>query len=147
MENARLRFWQRWLLATTLLTMAFGAFLMLAPRFAREMFSWLFYASPTVIDTFGAEAVRYATFMHGALGAAIFGWGIVLTCVAVGPFARGTREGWFAIAASLIGWFVPDVIVSLWFGYWQNVVFDGVFALLYALPLIGTWRICRDPAR
>lgn len=146
MAHTSLQFWQRWLLATTTLTIVFGLLLMLAPRFARESFSWLFYASPTHIDAFGAEAVRYITFMHGALGAAIVGWGIVLTCVALGPFGRGTREGWTAIAASLAGWFVPDVAVSLWFGFWQNVALDGVFAVLYAAPLIGTWRLCHKPA-
>ncbi|MEO8669784.1 MAG: hypothetical protein ABI411_00640 [Tahibacter sp.] len=146
MENAALRFWQRWLFGVTLLTIGFGLFLMLAPRPTREGFSWLFYASPQHIDTLGAEAVNYITFLHGALGAAILGWGIVLMLVTLGPFRRGTREGWLAIAASLIGWFVPDVMVSLWFGFWQNVVLDGVFAVLYAAPLIGTWRIHRNVA-
>jgi hypothetical protein len=97
----------------------------------------LFYGTPAQFETFGADAVRYVEFIHGALGAAITGWGVVLMAVALGPFRRGTREGWLAIAASLFAWFVPDVIVSLWFGFWQNVVLDGVFAVLYASPLIA----------
>jgi hypothetical protein len=142
-DNARLEFWSRWLFGVTVLTAAFGLFLMLAPTWTRQGFSLLFHATPGHFDALGTEAARYITFIHAALGAAITGWGIVLMAVARGPFRRGTREGWLAIAASLTAWFVPDVVVSLWFGYWQNVVLDGVFAVLYAAPLIGTWRLRR----
>ncbi len=143
-DNARLQFWSHWLFATTVLTVAFGLFLMLAPTLTRQGFSLLFYAQPGQLDSLGAEATRYISFIHAALGAAITGWGIVLMAVARGPFRRGTREGWLAIAASLAAWFLPDVAVSLWFGYWQNVVLDGVFAVLYAAPLIGTWSLRRQ---
>ena len=135
--DARLAFWSGWLFAVTVLTVAFGAFLMLAPGWTRQGFSWLFYATPGHFETFGPEAVRYVHFIHAALGAAIAGWGVVLMLVATWLFRRGKREGWIAIAASLVAWFVPDVAVSLWFGFWQNVVLDGVFAVLYAAPLVA----------
>lgn len=137
MSDPRLNFWWRWLFGVTVLTVVFGLFLMLAPGLTRAGFSLLFYGTPAQFETFGSESVRYVEFIHGALGAAITGWGVVLMAVALGPFRRGTREGWLAIAASLFAWFVPDVIVSLWFGFWQNVVLDGVFAVLYASPLIA----------
>lgn len=134
-DDPRLAFWWRWLFGVTVLTIAFGVFLMAAPAWTREGFSWLFYGTPDRFETFGPDAARYVTFIHAALGAAITGWGVVLMLVTVWLFRRGKREGWIAIAASLVGWFVPDVAVSLWFGFWQNVVLDGVFALLYAAPL------------
>ncbi|UXI70118.1 hypothetical protein [Tahibacter amnicola] len=146
MEARRLRFWQLWLFGVTMLTVVFGLALMVAPVLARHGFSWLFYGSPFHIDTFGEAATRYITFIHGALGAAIFGWGIVLAFVAHGPFANRSRLAWSAFAASLFGWFVPDVLVSLAFGFWQNVALDAVFFVLYVAPLLATWKIFWRPA-
>lgn len=140
-NDSRLAFWWRWLFVVTLLTIAFGLFLMLAPDWTRQGFSLLFYATPGQFDAFGAEPARYVNFIHAALGAAITGWGVILMLVTLWLFRRGKREGWIAIAASLVAWFVPDVAVSLWFGFWQNVVLDGVFAVLYAAPLVAMHRL------
>lgn len=142
-DAARLAFWWRWLFGVTVLTIAFGAFLMLATDWTRQGFSLLFYGVPGQFDAFGPDAARYVNFIHSALGAAIAGWGVILMLVTLWLFRRGKREGWIAIAASLIVWFVPDVAVSLWFGFWQNVVFDGVFAFLYAAPLVAMRKLRR----
>ena len=68
-DHARLQFWSHWLFGVTLLTIAFGLFLMLAPTPTRQGFSLLFYAAPDQLDALGAEATRYISFIHAALGA------------------------------------------------------------------------------
>lgn len=49
--------------------------------------------------------------------------------------SRGSRFGWNVVAGSLLAWFVPDTIFSLWSGFWQNAILNLAFATLFAVPL------------
>jgi hypothetical protein len=52
------------------------------------------------------------------------------------------------VAVSIAAWFVPDTAFSLWTGYWQNAVLNGVLALAFAIPLAATYgpRHGSDPS-
>ncbi len=84
----------------------------------------------------------YIALAHGVLGAVMVGWGAVLLIVLIGPFRRGTREGWLIVAVSVAAWFVPDTALSLATGFWQNAVLNVVVAVLFAVPLAATWSAC-----
>jgi hypothetical protein len=140
----RFRFWQRWLIVVTIGVAVFGLTLVVAPTLARRLFGLLIYASPFGIDRLGAPAAPYITLVHGVLGAVMFGWAIALLFIVIGPFGRGSREGWLTMTVSLTAWFVPDTAFSLWTGFWPNAVLNLVFATLFAIPLAATYRAFRQ---
>ncbi len=140
-------FWRRWLVVVTLGFMAFSINLVLAPRLTRQVFSLLIYASPETIDAFGGAAVAYISLVHAVLGAVMFGWGTAMLFMILGPLSRKSFDAWLTLAVSLTAWFIPDTAYSLWSGFWQNAVFNGVFMLLFAIPLAATYRVCRLQGR
>ena len=136
--------WFNWLLLVVLGVMASGISMILAPGLMRQAFSFLLFADAAVIDSeFGAHAVAYVTLVHGVLGGVMFGWGVALFLILVGPLRRGSREAWMIFAASLAAWYFPDTLFSLWTGYWPNAVLNSVFPLLFAVPLAATFKACQ----
>ena len=95
--------WYRWLQVAVGILMIFGISMVLAPDWIRTFFSLIVYGSPGAIETgFPAGANDYIVLVHGVLGAVMFGWGLTLLLVLMGPFRRGEKEGWnmFALPAS-----------------------------------------------
>jgi hypothetical protein len=138
-------FWFRWLRVVIVGVMLFGISMILSPDLIRQFFSLLFYASANGIESqFGTGAVAYITLVHGVLGAVMFGWGVALLLVLLGPFQRGSREGWLILSVSVAVWFVPDTLFSLWTGFWQNAVLNLVFAFLFAIPLVATHGLFKN---
>ena len=133
-------FWWRWLIAATVFVLVFSIAMVVIPEPVQRMFSLLYYSSPESIDAFGAPAVAFIMLLQGVLGAVMFGWGVALLLVLLGSFRRGSREGWTIIAVSLAAWFIPDTTYSLWSGFWQNAVFNLVFLVVFAIPLVATRR-------
>jgi hypothetical protein len=122
--------------------MLFGLSMVVAPCLTKRLFSLLLFSSSGAIGSFGELAVSYIGLVHGVLGSVMFGWGIILLLVLLGPFRRGSREAWLTISVSLAAWFIPDTIFSLWSGYWQNAVLNAAFAILFVVPLAATYRAC-----
>ena len=138
-------FWFRWLLVVIVGVMLFAISMILSPDLIRQFFSLLFYASANGIESrFGAAAVAYITLVHGVLGAVMLGWSVSLLLVLLGPFQRGSREGWLIVSVSVAVWFVPDTLFSLLTGFWQNAVLNFAFALLFAIPLVATCGMIRN---
>ena len=69
----------------------------------------------------------------------MFGWGIGMLLVVLGPFSRGEWEGWRMIAISMGAWFAVYTIMSWVTGFWGNVALNIGFALLFAIPLAATY--------
>lgn len=141
------RFWWRWLLVVTSGVIVIGAFLILAPGLARNLFGLLFYGSGSALDEFSADAVRYIAFAHGVLGAVMIGWGAALALVLLGPFRQARAHAWRTLVTSLAIWFVVDSSFSLWSGFWQNAVLNTVIALFFLPGLAGTRRFCTAAQR
>jgi len=134
-------FWFRWLQAVTAGTILFGLALAALPELTRKGFSLMMYGEVGALTTFGPAVQPYLTLAHGVMGSVMVGWGLALWLTLHGPFNRGERHGWNLFVLSLVGWFVPDTIVSLWTGLWPNAVLNTVFGLAFALPLVAT-RAC-----
>jgi len=137
--RSRFRFWWCWLIGVTMGVLLLGISMVLEPGSNHQLLGLLLFASPDAITAFEAPAVSYITLVHGVLGAVLFGWGVALLFVLLGPFRRGAREGWLTFAVSIVAWFVPDTAFSLWTGFWQNAVLNGVMALAFAIPLAATY--------
>ena len=131
-------FWMRWLQLALLLLMAASLVPLVFPGFARGAFAWLVYADVNRLATFPPEAVRYATFLHGVLGAVMFGWAAGLFLIVRGPLAAGSRRAWQAVTGSLLAWFIPGTLFSFASGVWQNVVLNLLFMAVFAAPLAAT---------
>lgn len=138
MSGAPLRFWSRWLTGVAAGTGAFGLSMVLAPAAIEALFATIVAPVMPTGDAFAADPRRYVRFVCGVLGATMVGWSVLLAVVARGPFARGERWAWTALAASVGSWYLLDSTWSLLSGFWPNALFNTGFALLLAPPLIAT---------
>ncbi len=133
--------WFNWLLLVVLGVMAAGIAMVLAPGLIRQAFSLMLYSAADAVDSsFSGPAIEYVTLVHGVLGAVMFGWAVALLLIVLGPYRRGSREGWLMLVASLAAWFIPDTLFSLWTGFWQNAVLNAAIAVLFAIPLAATFN-------
>lgn len=117
---------------------------MVAPDIPRRLLSALVFGRPTQAYAFSAAAMHYITFINGVVGAVMVGWSVALLLIVVGPFRRGERWAWQAVAVSLLAWFVPGTLFSAWSGVMRNVVFNCLFIIVFAIPLIATYRRFHD---
>ena len=92
--QGRDRFWWYWPIVAALGVATFGAVLVVIPALGRQVFGLLLFSSPSGIEALGASATPYITLVHGVLGAVMVGWAITLLSVAIGPFGRGSWDGW-----------------------------------------------------
>ncbi|HEU5097710.1 MAG TPA: hypothetical protein VFU22_01610 [Roseiflexaceae bacterium] len=136
-------FWWRWLVVVTVGVALFGISMVLSPNRIRQLFSLVMFSSPEHISDFGEPAVAYISLTHAVMGAVMFGWAIALLFILFGPFRRDSHEAWLTLTVSLLAWFVPDTVYSLWSGFWQNAVLNSVFVVLFAIPLAATYGAYR----
>ena len=136
-------FWRRWLIVVLIAWLIFSLALVVAPQLTRQFFGLLIYASADAIDAFGPAAVAYISLLHAVLGAVMFGWGAALICIVIGPLKRRSFQAWLMLVLSLSAWFIPDTAYSMWSGFWPNAVFNMVFLVLFAIPLLACYPACR----
>jgi hypothetical protein len=128
----------KWLFIAGTGLVLFGIFLALFPhselidtafnRYAAEVF-WS-GGSPS------PEAAEFQGWVYAVLGATISGWGIVLCFIAWYPFKKGERWSWYAVAVSIVFWFILDTTLSLHYGAIFNAVFNSILLILICAPLI-----------
>jgi hypothetical protein len=134
-------FWYRWLLLVSIGIMIFGLSMVVMPGLIMKFFSFIVYSKSDLIQSeFNVTAVKYIELTHGVLGAVMFGWSILLLMIIIGPFRNGNIEGWYYLTVSIIAWFVPDTLFSLWKGFWQNAILNSLLGLFLVLPLLGTYK-------
>lgn len=133
-------FWVRWLTVVSCGVALFGLVMVLSPDLTARAFGLLLYADSQHIVAFDAAVTTYISLLHGVLGAVMLGWGMALLLLVRGPFRRGSRDGWNIIAVSALAWFVPDTVLSLWMGFWQNAVLNVAIVLLLGIPLAVSMR-------
>lgn len=141
--SRRRNFWRLWLLAVAIGTAAFGLAFVLFPDATSRGFNWLLYGSVAPEASFSVEAQRYSRLVHAVLGAVMTGWGALMAMVLSGPAKRDFQAGWKAeswrmLVVSLLIWAVPDTLYSLLSGYWPNAILNGVFVVLFGLPLLAS---------
>ena len=137
-------FWWRALIAVDAGVILFGLSMVLLPGLILQFFGLVIYSSADSLSAFGDAPARYIVLLHGVLGAVMFGWGIALLFVLLGPFRRHANEGWLTVTVSIAAWFIPDTAFSLWSGFWQNAILNSVFAVAFAVPLLAARRYFPD---
>jgi hypothetical protein len=143
-EKARRSFWASWLVAIGVVAMAFGAFVALANRtpafgFIDDWFNTPFWgdAAPD------ATVADFQSWAYSVMGGAMFGLGALVAGIAHVAIRRGERWAWWTVAVGIAGWYVLDTGASALGEVWPNVVFNSVFLIAVAVPLIVLRRIGR----
>ena len=132
--------WIRWLIATSLFVAAFGLSMVVLPQIPESYFNFILFGEFAEHTRFSADAHDYIRFAYAVMGSLMAGWVVSLLALIVGPFRRGERSAWITIAVSVGVWFVLDSAASVALGFWQNAVSNVGFAVLFAIPLLATYR-------
>ena len=139
-------FWDRWLLAVSLLLTLFGlalAFLNQTPLFDalfNNRINPVFWPSTEVTQ----EIATFQQWAYGVLGATVAGWGIVVAFVARYPFLKRERWAWNALAVGITLWFIIDTSLSLYFKAVFNAAFNTLVFFLVWIPLLFTRKEFRS---
>ncbi|WP_193199869.1 hypothetical protein [Nostoc sp. MG11] len=138
--NLWFRLWWYWLVIVTCGVTIFSISLVILPDFMQLFFNAMLFSSSQAHTTFDEIAYSYIKFLYGILGAVMVGWSVTLLFILAGPFHRGQREAWYAMTVSVLVWFVLDSSLSISSGFWQNAVFNTMFLIFFAIPLVATYR-------
>jgi hypothetical protein len=135
----RFNFWSRWLIAVAVAIVVFGIFMALLNGTALfRLFNMnidpVFWQTENIVE--GARLFR--TWVYGAWGATIAGWGITLMFIGLHPFKRKELWAWNGITIGVAMWYVLDTGISLYFGVNFNAIFNTSILILAALPLLFT---------
>ena len=135
--DATIAKWCLWIQVAALGVVAFGCMMLIAPGTTRRVFSALAFADPARIDSLGADAVAYASFVHAVLGAVMVGWGTTILLIARRVLPYRPKDAWTIIVISLLVWFIPDCAVSVSLGFWPNAILNAALLLVFAVPLFA----------
>jgi len=133
-------FWQRWLLAASILLILFGLALACFP--SSPIFGILLR---DVNDSFWgtvdtpANVRGFQSWVLGAWGATIAGWGVFALFQGRYAFLERRPWAWRGYAAGIGLWYLVDTAVSLQHGVMANAFFNTLILFVFALPLAGTW--------
>lgn len=139
-KQPNLNFWWRWLVAADIIVIVFGATQSLLPNLVRQGFSLMVFGSADYMESFPPDAIRYITLAHAIMGAVMIGWGVSMMYTLLTQFRNGEWTGWISIAIALTLWFIPDTVMSILTGFWQNAVLNIGFILLFVIPLAATYK-------
>ncbi len=134
------RFWWRWLNAVTIGVIIFAGSFILLPDTLQSLFNLRLYGTTDSSTLYNERAQDYISFIYTILGAVMVGWMIMILFTLYGPFRRGERSGWTAIALSMTVWYVLDTASSLLLGFSFNAILNTVFYILFVIPLAATYR-------
>ncbi|BAZ53640.1 hypothetical protein NIES4103_63230 [Nostoc sp. NIES-4103] len=138
--NLEFRLWWYWLIIVTSGVTIFSISLVILPDFMQLFFNAMFFSHSQAHTSFSEVAYCYIKFLYGVLGAVMVGWNITLLFILTGPFLRRQREAWYAMTVSVLVWFMLDSSFSMSAGFWQNAVFNTMFIVFFAIPLVATYR-------
>jgi hypothetical protein len=143
--NRQLDFWWYWLIIVASGVIVFSFSMVIAPNLVQQLlFDTMFFSSAQMQTIFGNTAASYILFMYRVLGAVMIGWMISLLFILAGSFRQGERQGWYAVTASIMVWFLIDSGFSISTGFWQNAVFNVIFFVLFIIPLAATYHHFND---
>jgi hypothetical protein len=133
------RLWIGLLASACALVIIMSVILVAAPPLGQMGFNALLFGQSHSPRNFSPNAIHYITFVYGILGSVMIGWMVALLFIIFGPFARGERWAWTAVATSASAWFAIDSAFSWQMGFPANIVLNVTCYLAFAIPLIGSY--------
>ena len=134
-------FWQRWLLAVSVVVVVFGLFMALLN--ATSLFDLFHQQIDPVFwgdQPLPAAALAFRGWAYGVMGSVMAGWGVFFVFLTRVAFPRKERWLWYCLVLGVLVWYVPDTLISLGFGAIFNAAFNTIVLILLALPLSFTRR-------
>jgi hypothetical protein len=83
------------------------------------------------------QAHSFISFIVAVLGATIIGWGTTILFLVWYPLKKKEKWAWYAMAITILLWYIPDTIVSIYFLMLPNVILNTIILLMIELPLFG----------
>ncbi len=91
-----------------------------------------FYADTSITSS----AASLQQWMIGVFGATMAGWGIMMLYLIKHSLQNKELWAWNAMLISLIVWFSIDMVVSIHFKVFFNVLVNAIFFLQFFAPLL-----------
>lgn len=137
----KFNFWYRWLFIGSIAFIVFGLVLsLLNNTFIFSKFHSfvdpVFWGNQPISD----QGLVFRGWIYGVAGATMASWGVLLAYLTYYPFRRKEKWAWNGLMLGMLAWYVPDTLVSLYFGVWFNIIFSTVVVGLFVLPLIMVRR-------
>lgn len=144
---SRFEFGRKWLLATCVGLSVLGLGLLFAPAGLIDAafesgIDRVFWPEGAV----AAEAKMFQRWVYAVLGATVFGWGICLAFVVHFGFRTRSRWAWSCVFWGIVCWYVPDSLLSAFYGVWFNVGLNTALLILVLVPLSFTRAFMKDAA-
>jgi len=129
-------FFVKWLKAVSIIFASFGIFLAFfnqMPMFA-DLIDPVFFKE----DQIGSELKSFQQWLYGLLGATCVLVGIMIFFIVDNAFKNKEGWAWNCILFGLVGWFIIDQPISLYFSVYFNVIFNIGLLIAVLIPLICT---------
>ncbi|MEM7369755.1 MAG: hypothetical protein AAF587_14220 [Bacteroidota bacterium] len=143
MREERFLFYQKWLTYANVMTVLVGLLVAFAGNslffelhngYTREVF---FEG-----EAFSSEILAMKNWLFGIIGGTIVGFHVLMIAISENAFKRKERWSYQAMWAGMLGWFVIDSGISLYYGAIHNVVLINLVALiLIGVPLVATRKV------
>lgn len=88
----------------------------------------------------GGELQRFVHWLSGVSSAVSLAWMGTALFIVWGPYRRGERWAWWALAAPIFIWFIVDSGRSIATGLSLNALLNVGWLLMYTVPLVATFR-------
>ena len=103
-----------------------------------------FILDPKLIPVEGGIMVRW---LQGIIGATLMGWGLTILLVSWYAFKQGIPQLLRYILLGLIAWFIPDTIISIYYGIVFNVIINLIFLAVAGFPLYLSQKVLNGITR
>ncbi len=139
-------FWQKWLVAANVFTLMVGLSVAFAGnsqvfdlhnQYTQEVF---FYGE--IIEK---DSLRFKNWLFGIIGGTIVGFHLLMLMIVIHPFKNKEKWSYWALWMGLLGWFLIDTAVSIYYKAYHNVLIINIpAAILLGLPLLMTFSAFFD---
>ena len=135
-------FWQKWLVGVSIYHVVFG---LVYAFFNQSQFMDVLlnqYYDPHFWpdNQISTGTIQFKGWISSVVGAVVASWGLLIAFIAYYPFKLLEKWAWKCIAFAITLWFVVDTVFSLYYGVSINAVFNLFTLVLFALPLLFTWK-------
>lgn len=146
-DRSQGRLWDRWLQSVLVCVLVYSTVLVVSGRTAGRLFDLLGFGMREAGIPSGGSAEQHVLLVYGVLGSVLIGWMTTLLLIARGPLRQRDPWAWTAFASVFPLWFVIDTTFSLAVGARTHALFNIVFLLAVAPPLVGMRAQLRDTDR
>lgn len=134
------KFWINWIKTIAGLTVLMGLFMFVTSVLPKNQPSAMdneiniaFFEIPESIPQ---ELLNFQSWHYAVGSSMLISWGLIILMLTHNALAKKEKWAWYTIFTALLAWFVFDQFASSYFHVTFNVIFNGVFFLLYFIPLM-----------